>query len=101
MKPVRFHSAAQIEAIEAAVPYERQRTGLGLRFIDALSNTVSRIQTNPFLYRVVEEEARKCRVLRFPYGVIFRPAIGDIEVVAVMHLRREPGYWKSRMEGES
>jgi hypothetical protein len=35
-------------------------------------------------------------VLRFPYGVIYRLSGDTVEIVAVMHLSRKPGYWKHR-----
>jgi toxin ParE1/3/4 len=97
MKPVRFHPAAYDEAIEAGVYYERQQAGLGLRFIVALTDALQRISANPELYRMVDASVRKCRVLRFPYGVIFRSRNDRIEIIAVMNLRRRPGYWKSRI----
>ncbi|WP_424204564.1 hypothetical protein [Sulfuricaulis sp.] len=32
----------------------------------------------------------------FPYGIIYRVRFDVIEIIAVMHLRRSPGYWKQR-----
>jgi hypothetical protein len=34
--------------------------------------------------------------VRFPYGVIYRTAEDRVDVIAIMHLRQQPGYWKSR-----
>lgn len=34
---------------------------------------------------------------RFPYGVIYEPAVTEIIVVAIAHLHREPGYWQGRV----
>jgi len=58
------------------------------------------VQSNPLLYRIVEANLRKCRVLRFPYGLLFRDREDHIEIIAVMHLRRRPGYWKDRVVEE-
>jgi len=30
---------------------------------------------------------------RFPFGVVYRVLAGEIQVVAVAHHRRKPGYW--------
>ncbi|MEP7199425.1 MAG: type II toxin-antitoxin system RelE/ParE family toxin [Chloroflexota bacterium] len=93
---VAFHPEAREELLAAAEYYESQQTGLGRRFIEAVADAVQRIQATPFMFQTVEGELRKCRVLRFPYGVIFRPSNADIYIIAVMNLRRKPGYWKRR-----
>jgi hypothetical protein len=35
-------------------------------------------------------------VHRFPFAVIYRHDDRMIQVIAVMHLKRQPGYWRSR-----
>lgn len=62
----------------------------------AVRDTVRRIQEFPLLYPALEDDIRRCRVHRFPYGVVYRAKPERIEVLAVMHLHRQPGYWKSR-----
>lgn len=96
MKPCWFHPEALEEAENAATFYKEQQLGLEVRFLEALNDTIARIRRNPLVYRRIESEIRKCRVMRFPYGVIYRVSTDRIEVIAVMHLRQRPGYWKSR-----
>lgn len=93
-----FHPEAREEALAAAKFYEHQAEGLGRRFVEALADAVQRIEANPLLYRVLEDDIRQCRMQRFPFGVIFRRREDRIEIIAVMHLRRRPGYWKSRSD---
>jgi toxin ParE1/3/4 len=98
MKPYRLHPEALQEADEAAAFYKDRQPGLEKRFLEALQDAIARIRRNPFMYRRVEGEIRKCRLLRFPYGVIYRiDEDGLLEIIAVMHLRRRPNYWKSRI----
>jgi len=40
---------------------------------------------------------RKRPVHRFPYAVLYRVDPDEIVVVAVMHQRRRPDYWRSRI----
>ncbi|MEW6356327.1 MAG: type II toxin-antitoxin system RelE/ParE family toxin [Planctomycetota bacterium] len=98
MKPVGFHPAAMAELFEAARYYESQQPGLGRHFFAAVREATNRIQTFPLLYRALEGDIRQCRVPRFPYGLIYRPRPERIEIIAVMHLHRDPGYWKSRVQ---
>jgi toxin ParE1/3/4 len=97
MKPVRFHPAALAEFAEAAHYYEDKQKGLGIRFIDAIETALLRIKNHTLIFRIIEGNLRKCHVIRFPYGVIFQEKEGCIEIIAIMHLRREPDYWKSRV----
>ena len=97
MKPYYFHPEALEEADQAAQFYEERQSGLGTRFLDVLEDALTRIQRNPRLYQKISGNIRKCRVLRFPYGIIFRDQDDSIEIIAVMHLKRKPGYWKARL----
>jgi len=96
MKPSYFHPEALVEADHAANFYEGQQTGLGTRFLDGVEDALTRIQRHPRLFQIVSGTLRKCRILRFPYGVIFREQHARIEIIAIMHLKRRPGYWKTR-----
>ena len=93
---LRWHREARAEADAAAAFYKDKQPGLAVRFLDGLEDALHRIQRHPLAYRQVENEVRRCRVTHFPYGVIYRVRSDLIEVIAVMHLRRAPGYWKER-----
>ena len=93
---LRWHEQARAEADTAAAFYNEKQPGLAQRFLDDLEETLHRIQRHPQAYRQVEGEIRKCRVAHFPYGVIYRMRSDVIEIIAVMHLRRSPEYWKQR-----
>lgn len=93
---LHWHEQAKAEADAAAAFYNDQQVGLARRFIDELEDTLRRIERLPNAFRRVENDIRKCRVRHFPYGVIYRAQKDSIELLAVMHLRRSPGYWKKR-----
>ena len=92
----RWHGKASAEADAAAAFYNDKRPGLAQRFLDELEGTPHRLQRHPQAYSQVEGEIRKSRVAHFPYGIIYRARPDVIEIIAVMHLRRSPGYWKQR-----
>jgi hypothetical protein len=96
MKPVHFHPDAESEMIAAATWYESQQVGLGSRFLASIQDSINRINLNSELYPEVDGDVRRCMVKTFPFGVFFRVRIEAIQIVAVSHLRREPGYWRSR-----
>ena len=96
MKSVRFHPEAETEMIEAAAYYEAQQPHLGRRFLASVQDAVNRISVNPRLYPIVELDVRRCLTKTFPFGVLFRERPGKVVVMAVMHLHRDPDYWKNR-----
>lgn len=97
MKPIRFHPEAEAEMISAAVFYETKQKDLGKRFLTSVQNTLNKIQVNPLLYQEIEEGVRRCLTTTFPFGVVFRIMPDQYVIIAVMHLHRDPGYWKSRV----
>ena len=96
MKLLRFHPDAESEMIEAAAWYEAQQTDLGKRFLTCVQDALNRVELNPALYPVVDNDVRRCLTSTFPFGVLFRIKEDMIVIMAVMHLHRDPGYWKNR-----
>ena len=94
---VDFHPEALAELQLAAAFYEAQRPGLGLRFVEAVQDAAARIQESPDTGRVIDENVRRCLTRVFPYGVLYAVESDSIQVLAVGHLAREPGYWKARL----
>ena len=96
MKVVKFHPDAESEMIDAAAYYESQQPDLGRRFLAAVQDAVNRILFNSRLYPVVELDVRRCLTKTFPFGVLFRETPDKIVIMAIMHLHRDPDYWKNR-----
>jgi plasmid stabilization system protein ParE len=96
MKTVRYHPNAESEMAAAAAYYEAQQVNLGKRFLASVQDALNRIQINPLLYQLVEVDVRRCLTKTFPFGILFRDLPDQIVIVAVMHLHRDPEYWKGR-----
>ncbi|OGV70547.1 MAG: hypothetical protein A3K19_24810 [Lentisphaerae bacterium RIFOXYB12_FULL_65_16] len=96
MRAVKFHPDADSEMLDAAAYYEAQQPNLGRRFLASVQDAANRILLNPRLFPVVELDVRRCLTKTFPFGVLFRERPDMILIMAVMHLHRDPDYWKSR-----
>ena len=95
MKRLRLEPAARAELREAALFYNGLQPGRGE---DCLAEAAFRlIRARPHTGRVIEGEIRQYRLGRFPYYIIFADRADHILVVAFMHQRRRPGYWKTRL----
>ncbi len=93
-----FHPKAGAEFEEAVNYYEERRKGLGYDFATEVYSAIQRITVCPKGWAVVENGIRRCLIKRFPYGVIYSERGNKICILAVMHLRRNPGYWKNRIQ---
>jgi len=96
MTSVFFHPEADAEVVAAANYYEGQQEDLGKRFLANVEDGIARIRINPRLYPLIDRDVRRCPTRTFPFGILFRDIEDRIEIIAVMHLRRKPGYWKER-----
>lgn len=79
----------------AAKWYERQKEGLGKRFVAEVDAALERIEANPEQYQVVHRNIRHAITRDFPYGVFYRISGNKISVFAVIHLHRDDGHWKT------
>lgn len=98
MKRVRFHPDAEAEFIAAGEFYEAQADGLGWEFVAEVRSAARRIAAHPELGPRFSKHLRRVLVRRFPYGLLYHVEPNAIFIVAVMHLRRQPGYWKGRTD---
>jgi plasmid stabilization system protein ParE len=93
---VRFLDIADIELDDAIRWYAAQAPGLGDAFLIEVLASVDRIVRFPEAWHPMGEGVRRCRLNRFPYGLIYSVENGDILVLAVAHLHRRPDYWRDR-----
>jgi mRNA-degrading endonuclease RelE of RelBE toxin-antitoxin system len=94
---IKWHESAVIEFDDAALYYGAVDSELGERFASATEVAVAEIKALPLLARKWDDRARKVRVRRFPYVVIYWVDEETLHIVGVMHLHREPGYWRNRL----
>ncbi len=95
---VQFLEIAEIELDEAITWYEGQAPGLGDAFLIEVLSAADRIARFPEAWHPLGEGVRRCRLGRFPYGLIYAADDNDILILAVAHLHRQPDYWRDRLQ---
>ena len=97
-----LHAAAdEIEA--AAAFYESERPGLGQQFQQAIQDSFivlseDIIALSPISPTLTSRGVNRLLMRRFPYSIIIRRVDDNlIEVVAIAHHSRRPGYWRDRL----
>jgi uncharacterized protein YhbP (UPF0306 family) len=83
-----LHPEADEEFAGAVRYYSEISSELGVRFYREMERLFGEICADP---------ARRHFSRDFPYAVILLDKPGYIWVVAVMHMRRQPDYWRARL----
>ena len=94
---VVLHPQADAEFILAQQRYTDASPSLGRRFYDETTSVFRRIIDHPLRYKQFDPPARRLFANGFPYTVIYVSKPDITWIIAVMHVRREPGYWKERI----
>ena len=95
--PAILSAEAEADLDEAAMWYEQQRAGLGVDLVARVRSTLGQIGSTPELYAVIQDDVRRVPVKKFPYCVYYRVQVDRIEVIAIMHDRRDPSVWEARI----
>jgi plasmid stabilization system protein ParE len=57
---------------------------------------LDRVGPMPELHAVLRRDIRRAKVQKFPYNIYYRIGADRMEVIAVVHGRRDPSAWKGR-----
>jgi plasmid stabilization system protein ParE len=94
----RFIAPAQQELDQAVEHHNTKIPGLGDELFDEVVSAARMICDFPELWPKVRKNIRRGRLKRFPYSLIYRPGPEEIVIIAVMHNRQRPNYWRSRIK---
>ncbi len=97
MKSVFFHQAAKEEFLSARDYYDDLNFGLGKSFITEIEKTINIIKRNPLAYPIIKKNIRKAVIMKFPYSILYIIEKDNIYLLALMHQKRKPLYWKNRI----
>jgi plasmid stabilization system protein ParE len=93
-----FHPEAEEEFLAAIDFYEQREKNLGLDFAIEVHAAIDRAAEHPKAWPILKDDVRRCQTRRFPYGVLYSEESNGIFILAVMHLHRDPDYWKQRLK---
>lgn len=99
---VEFHPLAALEVTDAERWYDRQRPGLGDRYLAAVNAAVNRAAQWPNAGTPVEfaddgvVSIRKVATAGFPHTIGYEVNEGTLTILAVFHQQRRPNYWTGR-----
>jgi toxin ParE1/3/4 len=97
LKSLRIHPDA-LEETRAAVEWYAERSRRAAEaFLNEIDHVTRQISEKPERFPAFEHGTRRMLFRRFPYFIVFRETAEGVEIVAVAHGHRQPGYWRSRV----
>lgn len=95
---IRVAPEAEAELTAAALWYESKCPGLGADLMAAIDSALEQIAENPLAWAIWRDGLpyRRYVVRRFPFLVFFEVLDAAVQVYAVAHAKRRPGYWTER-----
>ena len=92
-----FHPEAEEEFISSINYYEECQVGLGRDFAKEIYSAIRDIVEHPKTWPIFYMDIRRRLINRFPYAILYSDESKTIYILAIMHLSRDPSYWKSRL----
>src|SRR5437773_496344 len=97
MKVVLLHDA-EIEFWGSVDYYERQHSGLGIRFKEEVDLFLEKIQADPLLPRLRKSGYRRVNLAVFRHYIAYITRENFLLVVAICHSHQMPEFWRSRLQ---
>jgi len=94
--PVEIHPDAIQEAAAAVKWYASRSQQAAEAFFVELDRAVEIISESPDRWPAYLHATRRYLLRRFPFAVVYRVRPQVIQVVAIAHGKRRPGYWRKR-----
>ena len=97
MSELKFHPDISSEIKNTYDWYQKQADGLGDDFLYELELSFQAIIELPNTWPKLKKSFRRYILSRFPFSIIYKKSTNAIYVIAIMHNRRTPSYWLSRL----
>ncbi|NUM53632.1 MAG: type II toxin-antitoxin system RelE/ParE family toxin [Candidatus Hydrogenedentes bacterium] len=75
---------------------DRAGAAFSQRFLSEFEHAVDLLLRHPYLGSAWRYGKRRLHMRRFPYSIIYTVAGEQIQIFAVAHHSRRPGYWRKR-----
>jgi toxin ParE1/3/4 len=93
-----MHEAAAAEYDAAFDWYLQRSPDAALKFDSEVERALGEIARAPLRWALGPHRTRRFLLRSFPFLLIYRERnAGDIQIIAVAHTSRKPGYWKERV----
>ena len=90
---IEIHPFATAEMEKSTRWHAKRSQAASLGFV---ADGIGKISATPERYEKVDRQFRGCSLTSYPFQLVYRFDSERIQVVAIAHAKRRPGYWKRR-----
>ncbi len=77
--------------------YAKQSLRAADGFYEELVPALDRIRNWPRLYPAHCYGTQRVVLSKYPFSIVYRELLHEIQIAAIAHAKRRPGYWASRL----
>jgi plasmid stabilization system protein ParE len=96
-KSVNLHEEARREFLAAIEWYLERSEAAAAGLAWQVAHALQRIGEAPRRWPAYQQQTRKFTLSRFPFFVVYQERSTSIQILAIAHAHRRPGYWKARV----
>jgi plasmid stabilization system protein ParE len=96
-KRIEIHPAALAELKSAVEWYLERSEPAAQEFVAEVDRAITLVIESPGRWPVGEYNTRRFVLQRFPFAITYREKDSGLQVLAIAHGHRRPGYWKERL----
>jgi plasmid stabilization system protein ParE len=96
-KSLELHPSALAELKSAVIWYLERNQAAAISFVTDIDHAIELVRTSPHRWPKGDDETRRFVLKRFPYALVYREKESTVQVLAIAHGHRRPGYWKGRL----
>lgn len=93
---VSFHATARRELLKYSQWYQERSESAATGFEQEIEHAIMRVAEAPERYPLTLCGRRRFVLIEYPFDLIYRVRDNEIQVMAVAHHSRRPGYWARR-----
>jgi len=95
-RSVELHEDAAREFVSAFEWYFARNETVAARFSQEVTDAIKNIAQFPERYPEYSHQSSRFVLHHFPFVIVYRELPNSLQILAVAHTSRRPGYWKNR-----
>lgn len=97
VKRLEIHPSALAELKSALTWYLDRNQSAAVKFAGEVDKSIGLVIEAPRRWPTGEHGTRRIVLRRFPFALVYREKRDAVQILAVAHGHRRPGYWKDRL----
>lgn len=93
---IQVHPEAEQDILSSLNHYAGIDESLAADLEARIDRAIETVAQRPEIWPTYLHQTRRYLIKRFPFALIYREKEGIIQIVALAHHRRRPGYWRER-----